>query len=394
MKYILVSSGLRYKKIALIEDNKLVDFYISDNKDSSKEGSIYLGIVKDSQKKFNAVFVDLGLDKNAYLQGDHAGKLPLEGQKVLVSVIRDDTETKGVAISKDLTFASRYVVLMVNKSGKNMPKSKIMFSSNFDKEKEQEIRKGLKDLDIPENCGIIVRSEAANVELEQIKKDYVNQIDRYNKCLEELEKFKADKSDRNCRPVFEKDYLDITINDFYDSEVKEILTDSDSVTKEIKERLDTLGINSKIVKTFEKKELSMFDTYKVDEELKKALGSYAWLKSGGQIVINYTEALTVIDVNSGKTEGKKNLEESSLKVNLEAAREIARQIRLRNISGIIIVDFINQSSKENEAKILKELKDATSFDKTKVNVLGFTKLGLCELTRQKKRKMLKDIYKS
>ncbi|MCQ2748977.1 MAG: ribonuclease E/G [Clostridia bacterium] len=393
MKNILVSSGLRYKKVALLEDNKLVDFYISDNKDSSKVGNIYLGIVKDSQRKFDCVFVDLGLEKNAYLQGDHAGKLPLEGEKVLVSVIRDDTDTKGVAISTDLTFASRFVVLMVNKSGKNMPTSKIMFGKDFDKEKESQLRKELKSLDIPEGFGIIVRSEAANVSVEQIKEDYVNQINKYNKCLEELENFKKDKSDRKCRPVYEKDYIDYVINDFYDSEVKLVETDDEKTTSKIKERFEELGLSSKLVKTFEKKDLSMFETYKVDEELKKALGPYAWLKSGGQIIINYTEALTVIDVNSGKTEGKKNLEESSLKVNLEAAREIARQIRLRNISGIIIVDFINQKDKENEAKILKELKDATSKDKTKVNVLGFTKLGLCEMTRQKKRKMLKDIYK-
>lgn len=393
MKNILVSSGLRYKKVALLEDNKLVDFYISDNKDSSKVGNIYLGIVKDSQRKFDCVFVDLGLEKNAYLQGDHAGKLPLEGEKVLVSVIRDDTDTKGVAISTDLTFASRFVVLMVNKSGKNMPTSKIMFGKDFDKEKESQLRKELKSLDIPEGFGIIVRSEAANVSVEQVKEDYVNQINKYNKCLEELENFKKDKSDRKCRSVYEKDYIDYVINDFYDSEVKLVETDDEKVTSKIKERFEELGLSSKLVKTFEKKDLSMFETYKVDEELKKALGPYAWLKSGGQIIINYTEALTVIDVNSGKTEGKKNLEESSLKVNLEAAREIARQIRLRNISGIIIVDFINQKDKENEAKILKELKDATSKDKTKVNVLGFTKLGLCEMTRQKKRKMLKDIYK-
>lgn len=393
MKNILVSSGLRYKKIALLEDNKLVDFYISDNKDSSKAGNIYLGIVKDSQKKFNAVFVDLGLDKNAYLQGDHTDKLPLEGQKVLVSVIRDDTDTKGVAISEDLTFASRFVVLMVNKSGKNKPTSKVMFSKDFDKEREKEIRKALKELDIPENFGIIVRSEAERAEIDQIKEDYVNQVSKYNKCQEELKKFKEDKSDRACRPVFEKDYIDYVVNEFYDSEVKEILTDSETATSEIKDGFESLGLSSKLVKTFEKKDLSMFETFKVDEELKKALGPYAWLKSGGQIVINYTEALTVIDVNSGKTEGKKDLEESSLKVNLEAAREIARQIRLRNISGIIIVDFINQSSKENELKVLEELKKEVSKDKTKVNVLGFTKLGLCEMTRQKKRKMLKDIYK-
>ena len=134
--------------------------------------------------------------------------------------------------------------------------------------------------------------------------------------------------------------------------------------------------------------------YKVEEELKKVMGRYAWLKSGGQIIIEHTEALTVIDVNSSKFEGKKQIEESSLKVNLEAAKEIARQIRLRNISGIILVDFINMKSEENQKKVLQALKDAVKNDKVKVNVLGMTRLGLMEMTRQKKRKMLKDILKS
>lgn len=395
MKSILVNSGLRYDKVALLSDNKLIDFYINDHAQINHADNIYFGIVRDSVKKFDSVFIDIGEEKNAYMQKDNTDKLPLEGEKVMVQVIKDDTDTKGPSLSTNITLVGRYAILVVNKSGKNIPKSKIMFSNNFDKSKIDDLRKDLeKVVTKEENIGIVVRTEAVGVDSKHIKEDYVNLFNKYTKLEEDFKVFKENKKDKQPKLVYAKDALDIVINEFYDNETSSIICDKEEMTEKIKENMNDLGLDSSIVKTYDKdSKLTLFETYKVDDELKKALGKYAWLKSGGQIIIEHTEALTVIDVNSKKCEGKKEIEESSLKVNLEAASEIARQIRLRNISGIILIDFINMKSSENQDKVIKELKKETSKDKLQVNVLGMTKLGLCELTRQKKRKMLKDILK-
>ena len=393
MKSILVSTGLRYDKIALIEDNKLMDYYIDDHNKSNTADNIYMGIVKDSVKKYDSVFIDLGLDKNAYMSSDNTDKLPLVGSKVLVQVIKDDTDTKGVSVSKNLSLVGRYSVLIINYTGKNKPKNKIMFSNDFDKSKIDDIRKALNDIDLDSNMGVIVRTESENISNSLLKDDIKNLCKLYENIMKEFESFSSTKEDKKPRLVYKKDITDVIINEFYDKSISKIICDKDKTAKMVKEKMDMYKLDSSKVETFEEKTLSLFDTFKVDSEVKKALGRYAWLKSGGQIIIDHTEAMTVIDVNSTKCEGKKEIESSSFKVNMEAAYEIARQIRLRNISGIIIVDFINMKEEEHKKELLKALKEYTKEDKIKVNIVGMTNLGLVEMTRQKKRKMLKDIIK-
>lgn len=400
MKNILVSSGLRYNKVALLEDNKLVDYYIDDSKNKNTIDNIYLGIVRDSVRKYDSVFIDISLDKNAYMSKDNTDKLPLEGEKVLVQVIRDDTDTKGVSVSKNISLVGRYVVLIVNHSDKNKPKSDIMFSNDFNKSLIDDIRKGLKEnIELDSNMGLIVRTEGEGKDLSDIINDARDLLSNYKDIEKQFEEFKLDKKDKTPRCIYEKNITDIVINEFYDKSISKIICDKDDLASKMTKKMDSYKLDSTIVEVFNDKDnkensLSLFDTFKVEDEVKKALGRYAWLKSGGQIIIEHTEALTVIDVNSNKCEGKKEIEESSFKVNMEAAREIARQIRLRNISGIIIVDFINMKDEEHNKELLKALKDFTKEDKIKVNILGMTKLGLVEMTRQKKRKMLKDIIKN
>ncbi|MCQ2979072.1 MAG: ribonuclease E/G [Clostridia bacterium] len=396
MKNILVNMGVRYDKVALIDDSKLIDFYCDDHQQKSTVDGIYFGIVKDSVRKYDSVFIDIGLDKNAYLQGDNTDKLPLCGEKVMVQVIREDTDTKGVAVSKNITLVGRYIVLLVNNSKKNTPKSKIMFSNDFNTSLADNYRKDLKNVikDTEDNVSIIVRHEAENIDIILLEEDIKNLLDTYNNLMKEYEHFASDKKIKDVGLRYQKDISDIVINEFYDRDTNKIICDKESTAKLIREKMDKYHMNSKIVEVYDKdSKLTMFESYKVDEELKKALGRYAWLKSGGQIIIEHTEALTVIDVNSGKCEGKKDIEASSFKVNMEAAKEIARQIRLRNISGIIVVDFINMKSEENKKELLKALKEYVKEDKIKTNVVGITNLGLVEMTRQKKRKMLKDIIK-
>ncbi len=387
MKKILVSSGLRYKRAALMEDSKLVDFYVDDANASNITDNIYMGVVKDVVKKMDAVFIDIGREKNAYMQLDNAKELPKMGEKVLVQVLKDESDMKGAAVSQNITIVGRYIVIIINKTGKNMPKNKIMISNDLSNSETKEFKEKLKSLNISDEYNLIIRKEAVNVDFDLVKLDLESLI----KIYEDIKiKF---ASTTKIATLYKKGIDDIVINELYDKGVEEIVTDSKDFYNSFKAKMKLYDIDEDKLRLYDDS-MPLFELHKIDSELKKALSKFVWLKNGAQILIEHTEALTVIDVNTSKFEGKKELEETSYKTNVEAAKEIARQIRLRNISGIIIVDFINMKSPENINAIVNLMKECTKKDKIKVNVLEMTKLGLLEMTRQKKRKMLKDILKS
>ncbi len=384
MKKVVLNVGIRYIQIATLQNNKLLDFYVEDLNEKSKQGNIYLGIASDVVKKLDTVFVEIGEEKKAYIQKRAGLPMPKQGEKILCQILKEETESKGAVITKDLTFIGRYVVLIREEVNTT---SSLLFSNDLDKEEIGEIKEKIKGLNFDKQDKIIIRREAALASSEEILADYLALKGRLQKIDVEYRNLSV------ATLLYKKSMIDTIFTEIYDKDVEEIVTDDAKLYQELLENAKSYQVDPKKIKRYEDKELGILELYKVEQEVKKALGKYVWLKSGGQILIEHTEAMTVIDVNTKKFEGKKELEESALKVNLEAATEIARQIRLRNISGIILIDFINMKNKENSHKVLDEFKRLTLKDKQKVHILGFTKLGLLETTRQKKRKMLKDILK-
>jgi len=387
MKKILINSGIRYDKIALMDGDELVDFYVNDKSNISLIDNIYIGRVSDVIDRMDVMFVDIGRTKKGFLQLDNAKKMYKKNEKILVQVLKDEAQNKGVCLTQNITLVGRYSVLKVENAKKKFGNKQIFFSNEFNKETAKSIKENLNTIKLNENQSLIIRSEAINSKSVIIEEDVKTLLDMYDSIL------KTYDTTEEVKKLYEKELAEVIVNDFYDKSVDEILCDSDKVTKCITEKLKLYEIKANIACYDSKSNLPLFDIYKVDTQLKKALGKYVWLKNGAQIVIEHTEAMTVIDINTSKFNGKKRLEESVFETNIIAAREIARQIRLRNISGIIVIDFINMKEKRHTEKLLQELKRLVKTDKIKTEVVEITKLGLIELTRQKKRKMLKDIVR-
>ncbi|MDD4495342.1 MAG: Rne/Rng family ribonuclease [Eubacteriales bacterium] len=389
MKEILIDVALEGKRVALIENGELTEIYIESPGTERLVGNIYKGKVSSVLPGMQAAFIDIGHEKNAFLYIDDAiadddeefsdmnkvsiDKLLKPGQEITVQVVKEPIETKGPRVTTQVTLPGRHLVLLPNADY-------IGISRRISNDKERARLRKIAEEVKPKGMGLIVRTASENKTLEDFQSDVSFLLKQWKK-LKKSEKvgrvprcIHKDLSlvDKTVRDLFTPDIDKLVINDY--KEYRGILELVDMITPKLKPRV-----------SYYKKDAEIFDFYNVNNQLKKALARKVWLNCGGYIVIDKTEALTVIDVNTGKYVGNDSLEKTVLKTNIEAANEIAKQLRLRDIAGIIIIDFIDMENRGHQKEVLNTLKHALNNDRTKSIVVGMTGLGLIEMTRKKVR---------
>ncbi len=375
MKELLISQEEDLLKIYLIEDKKLVEYYEEELDYNSIEGNIYVGKVQNVVPGLEAAFINIGEDKNAFIHRkdllNYSEDLPINkiirpGERILVQVIKDKVQRKGAKVSEKLSLRGRLIVLHPNRSF-------ITVSSKIkDETKKKELKTILKEM-LPKGMGAIARTSSEFASKEELEEDLKLLLSRWkyvqNTAVEEYPKKIYDTGG----------ILNKIIIDLSNSNLDKIVVNSQDLKNDVEEILNQIGgkINIEIT------DIEYNYMYNISNEMHKLEKNKIWLDSGGFITIDPTEALTAIDVNTGKFIGKKNLEDTIYKVNEEAVLEIAKQLRLRDIGGIIIIDFIDMDTQEDMENIILKFKEEALKDRSKVQIEGFTRLNLLELTRKR-----------
>ena len=380
MKQIIVQSLISSTQTAVMQDNKLIELLIEDNIHKKTKSNIYRGIVKNIKPGIEAAFVDIGFEKMAYLPIKSSDDIK-NGMEVLVQINKEAVGTKAPRLTQEISISGRYLVLIPSND-------RITISNKISEEKERfRLKKLVKSLN-KDNLGIIIRTEAVGCDIDKLKEDFEMLINRYKNISKE---FKLGMGPKLLYKELDLDtkYIKDNINDEIDNI---IFNDKDKYT-EIKTLLSNID-KSYVDKLILEQNKDIFDLYKVSKEIERALSKKVWLKSGGYLIIEKTEALTVIDVNTGKFTGSLSREETMYKTNLEACEEIARQLKIRDIGGIIIVDFIDLQKKKYKENLIKKLEECLSRDKRKSEVLGITRLGLVEIARMREKDSIDSYYLS
>jgi ribonuclease G len=399
-KEILVTVDLDETRAAVLEDGELVEIFIERPVHQRVVNNIYKGKVENVLPGMQAAFVDIGLDRNSFLYVDDAllGRAEVEGvtvgapskkptikevvrpgQEIIVQVMKEPIGTKGARVSRHITLPGRFLVLMpyVDYIG---------VSRRISDERERDRLKQVAARVKPEGMGLIVRTVAEGAQEEELARDVAFLVRLWERICHRAKTAPAPSLLHRDMGLVHR-----IVRDWFDDTVDQLIIDHKEEYQRALEVLDLHAPHLKErVKLYTRTDQSLFDFYSVEMEIEKALRKRVWLKSGGYIVIDQTEALTSIDVNTGKFVGTTNLADTVFKTNLEAAREIARQLRLRDIGGIIIIDFIDMEVQEHKDKVLRTLEEELRKDRTRANVLGLTRLGLVEMTRKKSRQNLDE----
>lgn len=376
-------------RIVQIKDNKLEGFHIETASRQVTQGNIYKGIITRVEPSLQAVFVDYGTEKNGFLQkqeihsdyfvdndsGDRSfAKLIKKGQELIVQVTKDPIMHKGAMLTTFISLPGRLSVLMPGSTTRGV-------SRQIDDEAERRRLKEITEtLKLPEGFGLIVRTAG----LEATKTMLTNDSRYLMRAWKEINK-KAINEPTPSLLYKEQSLAVRSLRDYFTADVTEILIDDPDVFNEVKEFMKiNAPKQAKIVKQY-KGEKPIFTKYQIEEQIASIFETKALLKSGGAIVIDQTEALVAIDVNSGKSTGRKNIEQTAFHTNIEAAEEIARQLRLRDMGGLIVIDFIDMKEKKHKAEVTKTLKQFLKSDKAKTKVGGISVFGILEMSRQKIR---------
>lgn len=381
MYNILIENKNNITTIAVVQDSEVVEIYQEKDDEKRLEGNIYLGKVKNIIPGMQSAFIDIGESKNALVHikdiipkasnvtgnvYEDTSKMNISniiksGQEVLVQVKRDCNEQKGPRVTTDIKINGKFSIFM--------PYSNfITVSQKIEDENEKNRLKEIAKEVLPKNSGAIIRTAAKGRKTKEIQDELKVLINIWNEILKKAEKIKNKKE----IPIQIFDSAGITgkiITDLAENDLEKIYTNNQRLIEEYKALEEKIEIIDEPLNKF-------------DAKNKMNLNRKIWLRCGGFITIDATEALTAIDVNSGKFTGKRDLEKTVLKVNLEATKEIAKQIRLRDLGGIIIVDYIDMDEDEDKEQIRNYMIECFKEDRSKVQVMEFTKLGLLEITRK------------
>ncbi len=392
-KRMLVTVGGERTQIAVLEERTLVEHYVTQASEQSYVGNIYKGRVQNVLPGMEAAFVDIGKGRNGVLyagevnydEADREGGLPRieqalkPGQSVLVQVTKDPMGTKGARLTQHLSLAGRYCVLA---PGDDM----LGISRKLPDEQRDRLRKTLKAIK-PEGYGLIVRTAAESASAEQLEADVERLVERWKAVEEKAEKAKPLES------IYAEPQLVLrVIRDVFGPEHTQLIIDDETLADEVRDYLREVSPEHVDKVVTYRGDDRLFDAYEVTTQVRRALEKKVWLKSGGYLIIEKTEAMWVIDVNTGKFVGKDNLEETVLRNNLEAAEEIAKQLRLRDMGGIIVIDFVDMIVPANRDEVLKRFKRELARDKTKSRVMEISKLGLVQMTRKNVSKGLMESF--
>ncbi|MBM4390218.1 MAG: Rne/Rng family ribonuclease [Deltaproteobacteria bacterium] len=412
---ILVNVTGRETRVALMENNQLVELHVDRGVDRGYVGNVYLGRVVRVLPGMQAAFVEIGLDRAAFLyvgdiwpqmfdhkhddEGDNGepnadedatiaeeaaprehprpgqpsiSDLIKEGEEIVVQVAKDPIGTKGARVTTHVTLPGRYMVFMPTVDH-------VGISRRIAKDKERRRLREFVDKNRPRGAGFIVRSACAMQTNQTLKQDMSFLVSTWEKIQN------AAKSKKAPAPLHLDHGLVLRmVRDAFHEEVERMVVDSGKLHEEVLAFLDEFAPELKDKVHLYRGNEPIFDTFGVETEISRSLGRKVWLKSGGYLVIDQTEALMSIDVNSGKYVGQSaSLEETTLKVNLEAVKEVVYQLRLRNIGGIIIIDFIDMDREQNRDKVYRAIEDELKKDRARTNVLKISDLGLVQMTRKR-----------
>jgi ribonuclease G len=403
---LIINVTHRETRVALLEDKVITELFIERAKDRGIVGNIYKGRVVKVLPGMQAAFVDIGLEKAAFLYvadvygkvedyeeaGFQGEEMPVyfnpssqiedllsEGQEILVQVSKEPIGTKGTRITSHITLPGRYLVFMPTVEH-------VGVSRRIQEEKERKRLRELLQSIKPASGGFIIRTASEGAEPEEIRSD----MDFLLRLWGNIQK----KKDGSAAPSLIHSDLNLVlrvIRDLLSPQIHRIIIDSQDEHDNIVSFINTYMPRQKYEITLYDRKEPIFDAYGIEIEIDRILGRKIWLKSGGYIVIDMCEALTAIDVNTGRYVGKRNLGDTILKTNLEAAKEIAYQLRLRNIGGIIIIDFIDMEREGDREKVYQALEEALRKDRQKTNIFKISELGLIEMTRKRTRENISRI---
>jgi ribonuclease G len=404
---ILINVTFDEVRVGLLEGGQIVEFYVERKKDASLVGSIYKGRVLKVLPGMQSAFIDIGLEKAAFLyvadiKADVESYTPFlneeeemideelkkggadipiedilqEGQEIIVQVAKDPIGTKGARVTSYTTLPGRYLVLMPGLDHIGISRRII---DEDERTRLKDVVEGIR----PKGYGLIVRTASEGADETDLVKDL-----EFLLLLWENIQHRKDEVSAPALLYSDLDLVFRSIRDLMSYDIEKIIIDSEDEYIRVKEFVRTYFQKfSDKIELYDSQE-SLFDHYGVELDISRALKRKVWLKSGGYIVIDQIEAMTAIDVNTGKFVGKENLEDTILQTNLEAVKEIAYQIRLRNLGGIIIIDFIDMESSENREKVFNAFRDVMSRDKAKSTIFNISELGLIQMTRKRVRESL------
>ena len=398
MKVIIIDKSDEIIRTCLIEDDELVEEYEEGANITRLEGNVYLGKVRNILPGMQSAFIDINEKRNAFIhinellekQDDKTGNKEVDFEKfkikdfikendpLLVQVKKDEENEKGVIVTTNIKITGLYSVLLINT---NIATISQKIEDNSERKRLLEIANELKGK--KEKLGLIIRTSAEGIEKEEIKQDFERLKFIWNQIKERYEEDIKEKVFPDL--IYENNDIEFKfLLGVINNNIDKIITNNKEIYEKLVNFTETM-ISKEIPIEFDDTREKIRDVYQLDSKIRELEKRKIWLKNGSFITIDKTEALTAIDVNSGKYTGSENesKEDTILKVNTEATKEIARQLRVRNISGIIIIDYINMNRDEDVKKVEKLLREELKKDRSKTQIVGFTKLNLLEMTRKK-----------
>jgi ribonuclease G len=400
-KEVVINAETLETRVAVLEEGKLEEFNIERTTEERLVGSIFKGKVRNLEDGLKAAFVDIGFEKNAFLHYwdivpnqfdsgveivEREGRRPARpkitqkdiprlyppGSEIIVQVTKGPIGTKGPRVTTNLVLPGRYLVLLPNSDQSGISR-KIE-----NQEERKRLKKILRDLSIPEGMGVIMRTAGEGQQKRYFVRDLALLLEEWRDVQEHI------KSQPMATCVFqEPDLIARTVRDFLTEDVERIVVDQQKAYDQMREMISKISTRAANKVKLYADAQPVFDRFNITKQLENTFSRQVHLKSGGYIVIDETEALVAIDVNTGRHKGSRDQESTILRVNLEAAEEICRQLRLRNMGGLIVLDFIDMKGRRDQQQVYSRMKDGLRRDKAKTHILPISQLGLMEMTRQR-----------
>ena len=395
MKRILINSSYGDElRVALVDGAKLYDFDTESPEKILLKGSIFKATVSRIESSLDAAFVNFGSERhgflplkdlsNEYYKKDKKGKYVCtleEGQEIIVQVTKEERGSKGAALTTQIGLAGRFLVLIPNSSRSGG------ISRRISGDERDQIKNTLEKLNIPDNMSAIVRTNGLGRSLEELSLDMAYLLALWDEINNTSPNAKSPSL------IFRDDKLIVrVVRDYFKDDIEEILIDDNEIYQEAKEFIDAVIPDHASKVKFYDEEIPLFNRYQIESQIELAFQREISLNSGGSIVIDPTEAMTAIDVNSARSTKGKDIEETAYKTNLEAAREVARQLRLRDVGGLVVIDFIDMTNEDHQNKVESAFRKAVYSDRARVQISNISRFGLLEVSRQRLRPSLNESY--
>ena len=395
MKRILINSSYGDElRVALVDGAKLYDFDTESPEKILLKGSIFKATVSRIESSLDAAFVNFGSERhgflplkdlsNEYYKKDKKGKYVCtleEGQEIVVQVTKEERGSKGAALTTQIGLAGRFLVLIPNSSRSGG------ISRRISGDERDQIKNTLEKLNIPDNMSAIVRTNGLGRSLEELSLDMAYLLALWDEINNTSPNAKSPSL------IFRDDKLIVrVVRDYFKDDIEEILIDDNEIYQEAKEFIDAVIPDHASKVKFYDEEIPLFNRYQIESQIELAFQREISLNSGGSIVIDPTEAMTAIDVNSARSTKGKDIEETAYKTNLEAAREVARQLRLRDVGGLVVIDFIDMTNEDHQNKVESAFRKAVYSDRARVQISNISRFGLLEVSRQRLRPSLNESY--